>query len=659
LHVDTGGGKSEAYFGLVIWASFLDRLRGKRFGVTGITKFPLRMLSIQQLQRIATLFIWAEEVRKEEKIAGEVFSVAYFVGSSKEFPRNNKDIVEELKSKKIKGKIIEKCAVCSGEVYLHHQKSNNTVTHKCASCEREFYLYFSDDEVYRVLPTFIIATVDKFAGIASNRRFRNLLGGNLSECPNKHGFVPSGDVCEVNGCKEKGKEISLNFNTGPILMIQDEMHLIREGFGTIDSHFEYFIESLQKEFTGRGIKNIAMTATISGASNQISQLYKKKSSLFPGSSPLGKGKIDFFFKLKEDVHRVLLGLKPNVRENNYAIRKTLEHILKFISEVEKNKDSFCKENKIDHKVLDELLTFYKSYLSYYQKKEDIQTTTFYSQYIMQEKSQNSEENYYVKPIVLTGDQSLDRIREIISEIEGQDTLNTKELLNTCATNVVSHGVDIEKWNVMFFQGMPRSTAEYIQSLSRVGRKHIGLVFVWFYPNRVRDLSFFNKFEEYHKILNHHVRSVPLLRWAKLGFHQTFNSLFCASILNYFSNKFSTPIYKVSELNKIFSENKDFDKNRINLITFLKKSYGIDQKEKNSHYFDENIANEVEKRLNKLSNYKGNNENFFPNALTEGDYPYFKNQMGMRGIQNEIVLQPIYQEESFIYNFKKNSKGESE
>ena len=77
----TGGGKSEAYFGIVVFSAFFDRLSGKEFGVTALTKFPLRMLSVQQLQRIANLFIWAEEIRLEEDLGGEPFSIAYFVGA--------------------------------------------------------------------------------------------------------------------------------------------------------------------------------------------------------------------------------------------------------------------------------------------------------------------------------------------------------------------------------------------------------------------------------------------------------------------------------------------------------------------------------------------------------------------------------------------------
>ena len=112
-------------------------------------------------------------------------------------------------------------------------------------------------------------------GIALNRRFRNLLGGKLDICPNEHGFIPRNDTCgfheNLNGkeCKQRGTPIEKDFNTAPTLIIQDEMHLIREGFGTIDSHFETLMETMKVELSsGPKFKNIVMTATVSGAAKQ-------------------------------------------------------------------------------------------------------------------------------------------------------------------------------------------------------------------------------------------------------------------------------------------------------------------------------------------------------------------------------------------------------
>jgi ATP-dependent helicase YprA (DUF1998 family) len=57
LWFPTGGGKTEAYLGLILIALFYDRLRGKERGVTALLRFPLRMLSVQQLQRILVVVL--------------------------------------------------------------------------------------------------------------------------------------------------------------------------------------------------------------------------------------------------------------------------------------------------------------------------------------------------------------------------------------------------------------------------------------------------------------------------------------------------------------------------------------------------------------------------------------------------------------------------
>lgn len=103
LHVDTGGGKSEAYFALVVFTAFFERTQRKEEGVTAIVKFPLRMLSIQQLERLSSILIHADQVRKKNRafFPGQNFSLGYYVGNTEEFPDLYKKVKDTLYSKKI------------------------------------------------------------------------------------------------------------------------------------------------------------------------------------------------------------------------------------------------------------------------------------------------------------------------------------------------------------------------------------------------------------------------------------------------------------------------------------------------------------------------------------------------------------------------------
>lgn len=651
LHVNTGGGKSEAYFGLVVFSAFYDRLSGKKFGTTAITKFPLRMLSVDQLQRISNIFIHAEKIRKENihKEGDEEFSVAYFVGQSDDFPRHTKDVIDVIKQNEKKGiktpgRIINSCPLCKGDIFLKYDE-NNKIIHYCENCRNEYLLFITDEEIYRYLPTFIVSTVDKLAGLSSQRRFKNIMGGKLSKCTKGHGFIPRGDFCEVylghQRCEDRGIEVNYEFDSTPSLIIQDEMHLIREGFGAIDSHFETFIESLHEEINGCKFKNITMTATVKGAENQNKTIYwKDKTNIFPSYSPYGKGKEDPFYDFKNVNQRVILGIKPNFRDNQYACLVTLRYLGEYIHKAEKNIKLLAQRYNTTEFELKNIISKYKCIITYHNKKADVNAMNFYMHSVVNDKLEKID--YSIKHDILTGNDSLEVIKSHIQNIKKFDTSQNKISALSC-TSIVSHGIDITRWNFMCFQGIPGSTAEYIQALSRIGRKDIGIVFLWFYPNRVRDISYYNLFNEYHGEIDLFVENVPVERWTKIGFKQTFHSLFCGAILNYLSNKLERPIYNIEHIESVFfTIDVDYNnKRKEELIDFLERSYHVKEGMPNSEFMIEMIAKGVNERLNYLHEYAKNpsvnRKEFFPNALDNNDKKYWRRQFGMRGIQDTVNL----------------------
>ena len=75
---------------------------------------------------------------------------------------------------------------------------------------------------------------------------------------------------------------------------------------------------------------------------------------------------------------------------------------------------------------------------------------------------------------MTGDESFQDVREVLAMVENTD--NVFDGINLiAATSMISHGVDADRFNVMFFYGIPGNTAEYIQAYSRTGRKYSRLI----------------------------------------------------------------------------------------------------------------------------------------------------------------------------------------
>lgn len=542
LYYPTGGGKTEAFLGLAIFQSFFDRIMGKEFGVSVLTKFPLRMLSLQQLQRIANIFAQAELVRlEEEDINSEQseFSVGYFVGQTStpnrlilydQVKRSYYDLLDELENNKSaleNYQILTKCPFCqSKHVELKVDKERRRLLHVCGpkGCGRELPIYISDWEIYRHLPTFIVGTLDKFVSVGFQINFRNILGGIRYRCP-KHGFSSSQECLEA-GPKSfpvcttglEGMEEVPEGDYSPSLIIQDEMHLVRDTMGTFNSHYETLIDKLIFELSGKKkhVKKIAATATISPSTyaDHVKELYMREPILFPAN-------LELFTEEAEEIARVIVGIMPHAKTQINAIEEVVGSIAISIQQ-SINKKGFPKDEARD----------FWTILTYHNKRNDAYQ---FGRSIGTRINENMMEPLHLKELkkeTLTGEVTFKEIRDIMDSIES-GTDYQKAIDTLIATSIISHGVDIASLNLMAFMGMPPNNAEYIQALSRIGRRKTGLAFIVFSPTRERDRSYFKFFKKFHELRDLLVESIPICRWSKKAIERTCPGVFMGSLLGHF------------------------------------------------------------------------------------------------------------------------------
>ena len=545
LYFPTGGGKTEAFLGVLIFNLFFDRYRGKECGVTSILRYPLRLLSVQQVQRLANVLAQAELIRRADVAISrtEEFSLGYFVGDANTPNKIEKKDVVKYRTRSQEAideeRIIDICPFCGKQtVHLKFDEDSYRLVHYCGNAECPsngvLPIYMVDYEIYRYLPSAIISTVDKLAILGNNPSFRNILSGATHRCP-KHGFTSTTrcmvdrEFCSVD--VSDFEEIEM-YDPAPTLFIQDELHLIRESLGTYASHYESFIDYFVKNVSPsrRPIKTIGATATISSYATQISQLYSKDPIRFPCASP--DLKRNFYSYIEEDdTQRLIMGYAPYGKAIINSVVYSLKYMREVVFDYVQNPEKVLAIPGIGIDTVEdahEILKDYWIFLEYNNVKRD----------------GNNVEGALETPInvqlrqagitpfntrKMTGDETFQDVREVLSKVEtNDDVFNGVNLI--VATSMISHGVDADRFNIMFFYGMPGNTAEYIQAYSRTGRHYSSIVIDIMRTSRETDQSYLKNFVNFHEFKDIMVEPVPINRWATKAIDCTLPGIFTGLLL---------------------------------------------------------------------------------------------------------------------------------
>ena len=544
LFFPTGGGKTEAYLGLAAFAMVLRRLRhpdegGRQgAGVSVIMRYTLRLLTLDQLGRAAGL-VCALELEREQTPAryGEwPFEIGLWVGKAatpnilgrkgdkrsdsartktrqfKSDPRNKPSPIP-----------LENCPWCSTRfapesfALLPDDDHPNELRVVCVNFECDFSgnrslpIAAVDQQVFRRLPAFLIATVDKFASLPWVGQAGALLNG--ADRYDSTGFY---------GDAEPGKGQRLRAPLPPPdLVIQDELHLIAGPLGTMAGLYETSIEALcARSIDGAVVlpKIVASTATARRAQDQIQALFGRSTTqIFP---PQGPDRRDSFFAHtvpSTDIPaRLYLGIASQGRNPKELMRKTWLALMGVAERA--YRDAGGHENQLNP------ADPYMSVLGYFNSLRELGG----ARRILEEQVQNTIKSYGARRRIgeerglFQDRKTFSAVLELTSRVSTDKVAEARRRLDAgfheqgrvdcaIATNMISVGLDIQRLGLMVVLGQPKSHSEYIQATSRVGRDDSkpGLVVTLLSIHKPRDRSHYERFRHYHETFYRSVESASV------------------------------------------------------------------------------------------------------------------------------------------------------
>ena len=529
LFFPTGGGKTEAYLGLAAFTLVYRRLKNPGYASPGLSvlmRYTLRLLTLDQLSRAATLICALElERHKDPDTLGPwPFEIGLWVGRAATpnqmgFKGDNnpnsarsKTIAFQNDDRKPAPIPLENCPWC-GEKFKPHSfqllPNANEPTDLRVVClnrrcdftrNQPLPILAVDEPIYRRLPCFLIATVDKFAAMPWTGQVGAFFG--RVDRYDQHGFY---GPCE----KDRGRPLPAPLQP-PDLIIQDELHLISGPMGTMVGLYECALDELcSRVIDGKRVrpKIVASTATVRRAENQIQALFNRREvDIFP---PPGPDRRDSFFAETHPTGksnpRLYLGLAAQGRSLKVVMLRTY---LALLGASQKAYDA--DGGKKNH---DNAADPYMTLLGYFNSLRELggsrrivedEVNTRLTGYVNRKRIGQKEGLFANRTIAYEVVELTSRVpTNEVSEAKRQLALrfHDKDRVDVAiATNMISVGLDITRLGLMVVLGQPKTCAEYIQATSRVGRDpdRPGLVVTLLNIHRPRDRSHFERFEVFHQ-----------------------------------------------------------------------------------------------------------------------------------------------------------------
>ncbi|PRQ04291.1 hypothetical protein ENSA5_09400 [Enhygromyxa salina] len=535
----TGGGKTEAYLGLIAFTLVLRRLRGQGTahggeGVAVLLRYTLRLLTLDQLERASTLICALEMMRCQDRYRAELgerrFEIGLWVGG-----KASANTLAQFKDQLTAFRAgsgghpcpLQTCPWCGEKLEpksLTVESTTTAIERVVVRCHAQgcafaraphsragLPLQFVDEQLYRELPCFVVATVDKFAMLPW-RGDTGLLFGRVTH---RDASCYYGPATPASSVPKSAKAIPGLLP--PELIVQDELHLISGPLGTMVGLFETAIEELcTREVEGERVrpKIIAATATVRRAQRQVQALYgRRETNLFP---PQGVDPFETWFSRVEHDKpgRVYVGVAAAGRSMKRVLLRTYLCVLGAAAWTEKVGGASVEDSD-----------GYFTLAGYFNSLRELGGMRRLVEDDIATRARQQEDGLPLDaapPHRWVARRTIGLCEELTSRESTARIAATKGRAATAhtegkgvdvllASNMISVGVDISRLGVMVVAGQPKTTAEYIQASSRVGRssKWPGLVVTAYNIYRPRDRSHYEHFVAYHESFYRHVEATSV------------------------------------------------------------------------------------------------------------------------------------------------------
>lgn len=503
LWFPTGGGKTEAYLALSAFEIAIRRLRhGDAGGGTAVLmRYTLRLLTNQQFERCATLVSameWLRRCHPELGLGDVPISLGLWVGGDTPNRLSGgsgsrpgaQEVYEDLLAADVPENPFKllNCPYCGTRIVPKRKSpldaygvrvTANSFRIWCPDercpLSKGIPVSVVDEDIYQNPPSVIIGTIDKFARMVWEPRSRALLGFERVS-------TDDGDLTEV---------------LPPSLIIQDELHLINGPLGTIAGMYEAAIDTAIAR-RGVDVKYLAATATIQRAHEQVRALYARDAALFP---PPGLDASDSFFSREDRLSpgRMYIGAM------NTGVYTSLTTLVQASAAAAQAVQELAEGAETDDDAL--AVDSYWTQVIYHNSRQELgKTTTLLRDDVLtrlRSLAPDDVQRRFDRVVELSGNlKSGYEVSKALEDLKiGWPDDDAIDVL--ACTNMISVGVDVERLGLMIVKGQPKTTAEYIQATSRVGRsskRPPGVVLTLYTSSRPRDRSHFENFPHFHQTL---------------------------------------------------------------------------------------------------------------------------------------------------------------